>query len=301
MPFADLQHGPLHYETWGAGPPLVLLLPVSRGPEGLGPLILVLSGTLTVIRYDQRGYGESPAADGRDPSLGPVPLSARASEVLELLDHLGIDAANLLAHSTGCGVALEMVAAAPGRVGSLTLVSPWSHADTELRTIQNLRVAAARAMGAVDYATYNASLLFPPWYRRRFAKGFKAMAEAATASPQDADFIQNGLIPILELDGREIAKQVVCPTQILAARDDQLMPPWHGETLAGLIGGSGHELLETGGHMLLETQREIIADRVTALVAKGRRGGQETGSMALPDLTEEPQPVLPQHAADAGL
>ena len=52
--------------------------------------------------------------------------------------------------------------------------------------------------------------------------------------------------------------------------------------------------------MLLETQREIIADRVMALVARPL-GGQETGSMALPDLTEEPHPVLPQNAADAGL
>ena len=145
--------------------------------------------------------------------------------MLELLDHLGIDAANLLAHSTGCGVAMEMVAAAPGRIGSLTLVSPWSHADAELRSIQNLRVAAARAMGPADYATYNASLLFPPWYRRRFAKGFKAMAEAATANPQDADFIQNGLIPILEFDGREFAKKVACPTQIRRRGTTNSCPP----------------------------------------------------------------------------
>ena len=270
MPVVSLDRGQLHYETRGAGPPIVMLLPVSRGPEGLEPLIELLGTGFLVIRYDQIGHGASTSTgnpqDGRP--AGPVPLSVRAAEVVALLDHLGIERANLLAHSTGCGIALEIFAAAPERVRAMALISPWSHGDDQLRTMQSLRVAAAGALNPVDYATYNASLLFPPWYRRQFADGFKAMAEAAAATPQDATVIEHGLIPILNFDGRGIAGTVTCPTMIMAARDDQLMPPWHSETLAALIGGSRHEVLDTGGHMLLETRRETIAERVASFFSE---------------------------------
>ena len=139
MPVVSLDRGQLHYETRGAGPPIVMLLPVSRGPEGLEPLIELLGTGFLVIRYDQIGHGASTSTgnpqDGRP--AGPVPLSVRAAEVVALLDHLGIERANLLAHSTGCGIALEIFAAAPERVRAMALISPWSHGDDQLRTMQS--------------------------------------------------------------------------------------------------------------------------------------------------------------------
>ena len=40
------------------------------------------------------------------------------------------------------------------------------------------------------------------------------------------------------------------------------------ETFAALIGGSRHEVLDTGGHMLLETRRETIAERVASFFSE---------------------------------
>ncbi|MGB1005873.1 MAG: alpha/beta fold hydrolase [Thalassobaculaceae bacterium] len=264
MPFADLDDGKIFFERRGAGRPLFLIPPISRGPEGLDPFIDLLASDFQVLRHDQRGLGASPPAAGQS---GPVPLARRAAEAFALLDHLGVDALHVVGHSTGCGIALEMWRAAPARIESLTLAAPWGHGDAQLATMQNLRVAAARALSPSDYATYNASLLFPPWYRQRFAAGFAAMAAAAVDHPQDATAIANGLIPILNFDGRAIAGTVTCPTQIIAARDDQLMPPWHGRAYADLIAGSQHVLLEGGGHMLLETCRDQVATLIREFVS----------------------------------
>ena len=256
MPFADLDDGAIFYEQRGTGPAVFLILPVSRGPEGLDPFIDLLAGDFEVIRHDQRGLGASPPAAGQ---RGPVPLAQRAAAACELLDHLGVDNVHVVGHSTGCGIALEMWRTASARINSLTLAAPWSHGDAQLVTMQNLRVAAARALSPADYATYNASLLFPPWYRQRFAAGFEVLAAAAMDHPQDAEVIANGLIPILNFDGRSIAETVTCPVLIIAAGDDQLMPPWHGRVYADLINGSQNVVLDSGGHMVLETCRERVA------------------------------------------
>ena len=196
-----------------------------------------------------------------------MPLARRAAEAFDLLEHLGVDNLHVVGHSTGCGIALEMWRAAPARIQSLTLAAPWSHGDAQLATMQNLRVAAARALSPSDYATYNASLLFPPWYRQRFAAGFAALAAAAVDHPQDAEAIANGLIPILEFDGRTIAGTVTCPALIIAARDDQLMPPWHARAYGALMTGSQNVVLESGGHMLLETCRDQVATLIRAFVS----------------------------------
>ena len=96
-------------------------------------------------------------------------------------------------------------------------------------------------------------------YRQRFAAGFEALAAAAVDHPQDAEVIANGLIPILNFDGRSIAETVTCPVLIIAAGDDQLMPPWHGRAYVDLINGSQNVVLDSGGHMVLETCRERVA------------------------------------------
>lgn len=264
MAMADIQNGPLHYQIKGAGPALILLLPISRGPEGLTPMIDLLAENFQVIQYDQRGYGDSPAS-GQEL---PISLADRATEVLALIDYLGLEKVHLLGHSTGCGIALEVIAAAAARVLSVSLVSPWSYGDAQLVQMQGLRVAVAAALGAADYAAYNASLLFPPWYRQQHAAGFAELAAAALDHPQDAKEIENGLIPILQFDGRSIAAAVDCPALIINAEDDQLMPPWHGQCLARIMKGALFVTLPTGGHMLLETSSKIVEKHFKSLILK---------------------------------
>lgn len=267
MVMAKLDLGALHYQTKGTGPALIMLLPISRGPEGLNRLIHKLADDFQVIWYDQRGYGESPAGG----QVGAVPLAERAQEVLQLMAYLGLQEAHLLAHSTGCGIALEVIAAAPSHVLTVSLISPWSYGDPQLIQMQGLRVSVAAVLSPSDYAQYNASLLFPPWYRRQHAAGFADLALAAMAHPQDAKSIENGLIPILQFDGRNIAASVKCPALVMNADDDQLMPPWHGECLADIIDGARFVPLPTGGHMLLETSCDVVIKNVNTLINRHKK------------------------------
>jgi pimeloyl-ACP methyl ester carboxylesterase len=256
MPIARVAGGDIHYTIEGSGSPVVMLLPQSSGPVGVQPFIDALSERFTVIRYDQRGTGRSAPVRAPD----GMTMAARAAEVVGLLDTLGIARAHLCCHSTGCGIGLATVSAGPERVAGLVLASPWSHADGHLTTMQQLRIAAAGALAPYRYAWFNASLLFPPDFRRAHEAGFERMA--MEAAPQDADQIAARLNAILAFDARPLLPGIASPTLIVTAEDDQLMPAWFGREMAVAIAGSRLVILAGGGHMIPETRGDELADAV---------------------------------------
>ena len=253
MPLARIEGGDIHYEESGGGAALAMLLPQSAGPVGVGPFLDRLAERFRAVRYDQRGNGRSAPAVAPD----GMTMAGRAAELASLLDALGIDRAHLFCHSTGCGIGLAFAASSPDRVAGLVLVNPWSHGDAHLTAMQRLRVAAARALDPYRYAWFNASLLFPPDYRRAHAEAFETLA--SSAAPQDADRIEARLEAILAFDARPLAPGLACPTLVATAADDQLMPPWFGAELAALIPGAVHCALDGGGHMLPETRGDTLA------------------------------------------
>ena len=261
MPFARIEDGGIHYEEIGGGAALAMLLPQSSGPVGVGPFADRLAARFRVIRYDQRGAGRSAPVT----APGGMTMAGRAGELAGLLDALGIGKAHLFCHSTGCGIGLAFAASRPARVAGLALANPWSHGDAHLTAMQRLRVAAARALDPYRDAWFNASLLFPPDYRRAHAGAFEALA--SNAAPQDADRIEARLEAILAFDARPLAPGLVCPTLIATAADDQLMPPWFGAELAALIPGAAHMALDGGGHMLPETRAGALAGVVIDFLA----------------------------------
>lgn len=260
MPMADAAGGGISYTRSGTGAPLVLCLPQSAGPVGVGPFVDALAEGFTVIRYDQRGTGGS--APPADPAA--VTMADRAGEVAELLEALGIPRAHLFCHSTGCGIGIALAAACPDKVERLVLAAPWEYGDPFITTMQNLRIAAARALGPQDYATYNASLLFPPTYRREHAAGFAA--QAAGVAPQDADQIASRLNAILAFDTRPLTATIDTPTLVVSSDDDQLMPYWFGRDIAASMPNARYEEIHGGGHMLPETKTGVMVGLVKSFL-----------------------------------
>ncbi len=274
MPMAKVEGGDIHYTCTGSGRPVVMLLPQSRGPLGVEPFIDRLAETFTVIRYDQRGTGRSSPA----PTSDAMTMAGRAAEVVGLLDAMELASVHLCCHSTGCGIGLAAVSGNPDRAEGLVLVSPWTHADAHLTTMQRLRIAAARSLDPHHYAFFNASLLFPPEYRRTHEAGFARMAAEAGSAPQDAERIANRLNAILSFDTRPLTPAIAHPTLIVTSEDDQLMPAWFGREMARNMTGSRLVELTGGGHMLPETRSGELAALVSEFL----------GHLEAPDIGEVP-------------
>lgn len=262
MPMAEVQGTAMYYEVTGSGTPLVMLLPQSTGPTGRDELLDGLAQRHSVITYDQRGTGRSGAAPGE------FSMATLAADVVELLGVLNLGQVYLVCHSTGCGIGLSVTAHHPDMVAGLVLATPWTHADDHLTTMQTLRKAAARALRPAQYARFNASLLFPPAFRRSNAAGFARLATEAPTHPQDADDIARRLDAILAFDARPLWPAIRCSTLVIGARDDQLMPAWFAAEAAAGIRGAELVEFDGGGHMLTETRTTEFVETVSAFLVK---------------------------------
>lgn len=110
----------LHYEDWGAGPPVVFTHGWSVGGEMWEYQMTALAERgLRCIAPDRRGCGRS------TPGSGAVGYDQLADDLAGLLDVLDVTDVTLVAHSMGAGEAVRMFARhGAGAVARLVLVSP---------------------------------------------------------------------------------------------------------------------------------------------------------------------------------
>lgn len=103
----------LRYDSWGAGPLLILCGTSSR--TSYDALAQELARHFTVIIYDLRGLGESSGEDTR------AYVMAQADDLASLIDHLGCGPAHVFANSGGATYALDLLTRSPDR--ALTVIA----------------------------------------------------------------------------------------------------------------------------------------------------------------------------------
>jgi pimeloyl-ACP methyl ester carboxylesterase len=106
----------IHYETFGAGPPVLVLDGGLASMESMRYQIQALSGSHLVIAADSRGHGRSTDSDA------PLSYSLMAGDMLALLDRLKIQRADVVGWSDGRVVGLELAMHHPERVNRLVVI-----------------------------------------------------------------------------------------------------------------------------------------------------------------------------------
>jgi pimeloyl-ACP methyl ester carboxylesterase len=118
MTFASVNGLRLYYEIHGSGKPLVLLHGGLMTIDlNFGPLLEPLAASRQVIAVELQGHGHTADTDR------PMTIEAMASDVIALLDQLGIGQADVFGFSLGGLVAWAMAIGAPDRVGKLVAAS----------------------------------------------------------------------------------------------------------------------------------------------------------------------------------
>ena len=141
------------YAVAGKGPPFVWAhgLTSSRANEDRGGLFdwsPVVAGGRQVVRYDARGHGRS----GGSPDPEAYRWPQLATDLLALLDELGIERAAAGGASMGCATLLHAAVRAPERFDRLVLVIPptaWAtRADQADQYEASARYVEARGKAA---------------------------------------------------------------------------------------------------------------------------------------------------------
>lgn len=122
----------------GQGLPVVLLHPGVGDSRLWDPVLPHLTHLPRLIRYDARGYGNSPK-----PATG---YSQRA-DLRAILDHFGVERAVLVGSSMGGRTAIGMALDEPGRVAGLGLLVPGvsGYPDVEVREVTEQIETLAKA------------------------------------------------------------------------------------------------------------------------------------------------------------
>jgi pimeloyl-ACP methyl ester carboxylesterase len=102
-------------DTGGDGPPLVLLHPGVGDSRIWDPVLPGLAATYRVIRYDARGFGQSPA---------PTVKHSLLRDLVAVLGHYDIERAAIVGCSQGGASALGLAIEQPERVPALVLLCP---------------------------------------------------------------------------------------------------------------------------------------------------------------------------------
>ena len=110
----------LHVEDYGSGKPVLLLhgWPDSSDLWRNQIPFLVANG-FRAIAPDQRGFGRSDRPEG----VAAYSLQNAVADLVGILDALGIDAADIVAHDWGASVAWRTATAHPDRVRRLVVLS----------------------------------------------------------------------------------------------------------------------------------------------------------------------------------
>ncbi|MEU6231610.1 alpha/beta hydrolase [Kitasatospora sp. NPDC047058] len=184
--YLDVTGGRLAYDDTekGEGLPVVLvpgMLDSRAAYRHLRPLLTAAGHR--VITMDLRGFGESSIVwDDYSPA-------AIATDVLALLDHLGIERAVLAGNSYTGATVVKVAGDAPERVAGIVLLDAF---------VENLPPnALQRAMFAAMGALLVHSPAFWGLYHRRMAY--------PTAKPADFDAYVDGLVAAMRTPGRRTA------------------------------------------------------------------------------------------------
>ena len=107
----------MYYEIHGSGDPLILLHGGVGAVEMFGEVLPLLVEGRQVIGVDLQAHGRTADIDR------PMTFEAMADDVAALIEHLGLERADVMGYSLGGGVALQTAIRHPGVVRKLVLVS----------------------------------------------------------------------------------------------------------------------------------------------------------------------------------
>jgi 3-oxoadipate enol-lactonase len=255
----------LHHQLEGpaAAPVLVLAHSLGTTLELWDPNVPNLARHVRVLRYDQRGHGRrSPVPPG------PYTVEELASDLLELLDELGLERVAFCGISLGGAVGLWLGAEAPERIEKLVVACSSARFGPPEPWLERAEIVRAQGMSAISEAVVQR------WFTSRLQRDnpelvsfYRRMLEATPPEGYAAS-----CEAVAAWDFGERLPEVHIPTLVISAADDPSTPPEHGRRIAEGISAADLALVEHAAH-LANVER---SDEFCRLVARhvGSRIGE---------------------------
>jgi 3-oxoadipate enol-lactonase len=245
----------LHFSRQGQGPTVVLSHALGCNLGMWDAVAAALQDQFTVLRYDQRGHGQSgcPAP--------PFSIDDMADDAARLIAEAAGEAVHFVGLSMGGMVAQSLAARHPQWVQSIVIANSASHYDDAARAQWQLRIQTVLEQGLGAIADGALARWFTPAFMGDTVQGgaqqvgrMKAELEAldprAYAACCDA---------VAHIDFRTSNAGVRCPALVIAGTLDLATPLAMSEAIQAQIPGAELRTIEAA-HLSAVEQPRAFAD-----------------------------------------
>lgn len=262
------------YDTGGdTKTPVILLHGLGDEADTWRHVLPLVSATHRTIALDLPGFGRS------DPGKRKVSIPLFRDTLLELLNHLGIDRAVLVGHSTGAVIAHVFALEHPGRVARLILIG-GGLALQENRLNMGLLLFLIPGLGEWLYTRLRkdpqaAYRTLEPYYNRLADLSqadrdflYRRVNERVWSESQRRAFFATlrSLAAWLPSQRKTLPTRLAgwdIPTTIIWGENDQIVPAANAQALKNLLPGSRLVIVPGAGHNVHQEKPEVIAEAVT--------------------------------------
>ncbi|WP_456468528.1 alpha/beta fold hydrolase [Archaeoglobus sp.] len=242
--FFDSDGLKLRYFECGEGEPLILIHGLGESIEGWTFQYDEFSKHFRVIALDLRGFGMSDVPES-------IAVEDFARDVKNLMDHLGLDKANLLGLSMGGVVCLEFYRKYPEMAKSLILANTLHKLPEEAKPMFEQRLKLLESSPDMSQiAEFIAEMSI-----HQDRKDLKDMVRTIIRK-NNKEFYTMVTAEIGRVNYESLLPQIKVPTLVIVAEYDITTPPALGREIARLIPGS--KIVRNSAHLAkLENPEEF--------------------------------------------
>jgi 3-oxoadipate enol-lactonase/4-carboxymuconolactone decarboxylase len=222
----------LHAELDGpiGAPPLVLLNSVGTSGAMWDAQVGPLAEQFQVVRVDARGHGRSPVSPD-----AAVTIADLGTDVLAVLDRLGIGRAHVAGLSLGGMTAMWLAAHHPDRVGRVALLCTSAHPGNTQQWNDRARAVRAGGMAAVADAVIDGRWITPA-LRQRDPGLYLRLRDILVGT--DPESYAQCCEMIGDLDLRPDLDRIAALTLVVGGADDPALPVEHQQLIAAAVPGA---------------------------------------------------------------
>jgi pimeloyl-ACP methyl ester carboxylesterase len=256
MPKAQLNGIDLYYETLGKGAPLLLIAGLASDSQSWLPVIKDLSRHCFVITPDNRGVGRTMPQDIE------MSIQQITDDCIALIRQLGLSSVNVLGHSMGGFVALDIAIHYPDCVNRLILAG--TSASNSRRNNALFSDLASCLEAGMEIKLWFRNLFY--WiFSRRFFENDVAVNDAVRFAieypyPQSAVAFRNQVKAIAGYDCTEDLSRLCSKTLVISGKEDLLFPTEVGAGLARAIPGADFSMIDSAAQSMYTEQPKAFTD-----------------------------------------
>ena len=255
----------LHWESTGTGEPVLMITGLGLSGGAWWRTVPVLSRSLRVITFDNRGVGRSRSR------LHSYTTEAMADDAASVLDAAGVERAHVYGFSLGGMVAQQLALRHRERVRSIVLGATQAGGPRAVRPSPEVIAFFRRrsSLSAEDAASASVPFNYGPICRRDHGDRIAEDIRRRLEHPFREQAYRAQMVAAALHNCHRRLERIEAPTLVVHGSEDRIVPVANAEILAERIPHAELRILEQAGHLYC-TERPDVDEAIARFMQEDR-------------------------------